>query len=90
MRVRAADGCSMRSILYGDEAITFVPVVGALTTAGAGQVLDEGGYAHKAIREAVTLPEVASLSGLVNPDCGCMQDVFLEADVQVCMRLNVL
>lgn len=68
----------MVSLVYPDEAVTFVPVENALSTAGSAV-----GTPASAASPA-ELPERASLAALADPACGgCLRDVFLELDIRV-------
>lgn len=78
-----ADACTMTTLVYGDEALTFVPVMNALSTAPAGQPLSGGGYDHASSAGRVDLPMTVSLEHVTNTSCGCLAESFLEADVLV-------
>lgn len=73
-----ADACAMVSLVYPDEALTFVPVENALSTAGSAV-----GTPAPAPSPAA-LPAPAALTPLADASCGgCLRDVFLELDIQV-------
>lgn len=81
------DNCTMVTLLYADEALTFVPVLGALTTAAAG-ARDGSGFTHASSTGTQWLPQgrpgSRTVAALADPGCGCLgSDVYLEVDIQV-------
>ena len=74
----------MATLLYPDESLVVVPVLGESTVAPAGGVKAGGGYDAATSADFVPLPETISLAAFQSPECGCLRETYLEFDVKVC------
>jgi len=74
----------MTTLLYPDEALTFVPVHGSLSTAPPPKGSKASGFDHAPTPSAAAFPAgPRSLASVLDPSCNCLRNSYIELDVQV-------
>ena len=77
-----ADDCAIVTVIHRDNPVSLSRVRNSLSTAVA---TSSPGSQARGIKDYMLSPEL-SFASLVDPDCGCIRDTYLEAELRVCSR----